>query len=152
MPIIYLITIINAPIEKVFDAARSIDLHQASMQHTNEVAIAGITSGLINEGETVTWQAKHLFATRTMTAKITTMKPYSFFKDEMLEGDFKLMQHEHNFKTIAEGTEMKDVFYFESPFGVIGKLVNFLFLTNYMKKLLLQRNAIIKQEVEAIIL
>jgi len=147
MPTIHLTTLIHAPIEKVFDAARSIDLHQASMQHTNEIAIAGITSGLINEGETVTWKAKHLFITRTMTVKITAMQPHSFFKDEMLEGDFKLMQHEHYFKSVVEGTEMKDVFHFESPYGVIGKLVNYLFLTNYMQKLLLQRNTIIKQQV-----
>lgn len=148
MPTILLTTIIQASIEKVFDAARSIDLHQTSMQHTNEMAIDGVTSGLINEGETVTWQAKHLFATRKMTVKITAMQPYSFFKDEMLQGDFKLMQHEHYFKSIAEGTEMKDVFYFESPFGMIGKLVNYFLLRNYMKKLLLQRNVILKLQVE----
>lgn len=148
MPTIHLTTTIHAPIEKVFDAARSIDLHQASMLHTNERAIAGITSGFINEGETVTWQAKHFFATRTMTVQITAMKPYSFFKDEMLKGDFKLMQHEHHFQSLIEGTEMKDVFHFESPYGKVGKLFNYLFLTNYMKKLLLQRNTIIKNEVE----
>ncbi len=150
MPVIQLTTIINAPIENVFDAARSIDLHQASMQHTNEIAIAGITSGLIKEGETVTWQAKHLLATRIMTVKITAMRPYSFFKDEMVEGDFKLMQHQHYFKTITRGTEMKDVFCFESPFGLMGKLVNFLFLTSYMRKLLLQRNNVIRNHVESL--
>jgi ligand-binding SRPBCC domain-containing protein len=148
MPTIHLNTIIHAPIEKVFDAARSIDLHQESMQHTNEKAVAGITKGLINLNETVTWEAKHLFMKRNMTVKITAMQPHIFFKDEMLEGDFKLMQHEHHFKTIPEGTEMKDVFHFESPYGIFGKIFNQVFLTNYMKRLLTQRNVIIKQAVE----
>jgi ligand-binding SRPBCC domain-containing protein len=83
-----------------------------------------------------------------MTVKITAMQPCSFFKDEMLQGDFKLMQHEHHFKSVDEGTEMKDVFYFESPYGIVGKIFNQVFLTNYMKRLLTQRNTIIKQAVE----
>ncbi len=149
MPTIHLLTTINAPIEKVFDAARSINLHQASMQHTNETAIAGVTTGFINEGETVTWQARHLFATRTMTVKITAMQPYHYFKDEMLEGDFKQMQHQHHFHYEQEATIMKDDFYFETPYGVLGWLVNIVFLTSYMKKLLQQRNQTIKQYTEA---
>ena len=40
MPTITLTTIIKAPIENVFDLARSIDLHQHSMQHTKEKAVA----------------------------------------------------------------------------------------------------------------
>jgi hypothetical protein len=47
MPIIYLSIDINAPIRDVFDAARSIDLHQMSMDHTEEQAVAGRNSGLI---------------------------------------------------------------------------------------------------------
>jgi hypothetical protein len=60
MPKIELHTEIDAPIERVFDLARSIDLHMLSTSHTNEKAIAGKTSGLIGLGEWVTWRAKHL--------------------------------------------------------------------------------------------
>lgn len=47
MPIIHLSIDIKAPIRDVFDAARSIDLHQMSTDHTEYQAIAGRTSGLI---------------------------------------------------------------------------------------------------------
>ncbi|WP_317124917.1 hypothetical protein [Chryseobacterium nematophagum] len=47
---IYLETIINADIHKVFDLARDIDLHQKSTQKTNEKAISGRITGLIEEG------------------------------------------------------------------------------------------------------
>ncbi|MBA4197037.1 MAG: cell division protein [Chitinophaga sp.] len=151
MPVIHLTTIINAPIDVVFNLSRDIDLHQTSMQHTSEKAIAGVTSGLINEGEIVTWKAKHLFAVRIMTVKITSLIPYTFFKDEMVKGDFKLMKHNHHFKSIeANITEMKDEFYFESPFGLFGKIFNTLFLTNYMKNLLQKRNEVIKRIAEGI--
>jgi hypothetical protein len=44
---------------------------------------------------------------------------------------------------------MKDKFYFKSPYGWIGQLANFLFLKAYMKRLLQQRNNIIKQTAES---
>ena len=48
MTTINLTTKIKAPKQIVFDASRNIDIHQQSASKTNEVAIAGITSGLIN--------------------------------------------------------------------------------------------------------
>jgi hypothetical protein len=50
---------IAAPIERVFDLARSIDLHVASTNWTRERAIAGVTHGLIGAGQEVTWRGRH---------------------------------------------------------------------------------------------
>jgi hypothetical protein len=60
MAVIHLRTEINAPIERVFGLARSIDAHQASASSTHERAGAGLVSGLIGDGDEVTWEAKHL--------------------------------------------------------------------------------------------
>jgi len=54
MPVIELKTAIKAPVERCFDLSRSIDLHKISTAHTNEEAIAGVTSGLIGPNEWVT--------------------------------------------------------------------------------------------------
>jgi hypothetical protein len=59
MTTIHLTTKINAPLKTVFDVSRNIDIHQQSASKSNEVAIAGVTSGLINLDETVTWRGKH---------------------------------------------------------------------------------------------
>lgn len=48
---IHLTTIIKVDIHKVFDLARDIDFHQHSTFKTNEKAIAGRTSRLIEKGE-----------------------------------------------------------------------------------------------------
>ena len=149
MPVIHLTTLIHAPVERVFNLARSINLHEKSMSHTNEKAVGGVTSGIIQQGETVTWQAKHLFKTRFLTVQITAMKPYEFFTDEMVKGDFKSMKHHHYFKTVEGGTVMKDEFTFSSPYGFLGKVVNGIFLTNYMTRLLRQRNNIIREYAES---
>lgn len=119
------------------------------MAHTGEQAVAGTTMGLINLDETVTWKAKHLFKTRVLKTRITAMeKPYSF-TDEMVEGDFKQMKHEHHFKQIDNGTLAINIFTFEAPYGALGKMVNTIYLRNYMEKLLEQRNHIIREYAES---
>jgi ligand-binding SRPBCC domain-containing protein len=148
MPKIHLTTFIAAPAERVFDLSRSINLHQISTTATNEKAIDGITTGLIKKEETVTWRARHLFKTRLFTSKITAMLSPVSFTDEMIKGDFKSFQHEHHFKTAENGTLMIDLVNFETPYGFIGEIANRLFLKAYIEKVLVKRNAVIKDYAE----
>lgn len=145
---IHLTSFISAPIKRVFDLSRSINLHQISTASTNEKAIDGVMNGLINKNETVTWQAKHLFKTRMFTTKITEMQSPDFFTDEMIKGDFKSFRHEHYFKAAENGTIVIDILNFESPYGTIGKIANSVFLKSYLEKLLINRNAVIKEYAE----
>ncbi|HXB94014.1 MAG TPA: SRPBCC family protein [Puia sp.] len=149
MPTIHLTTFIAAPAERVFDLARSIDLHRKSMAHTNEQPVAGVTSGLIGLDDTVTWKAKHLMKTRVLKSRITAMDRPRSFTDEMVNGDFKMLRHEHHFKHIENGTLLIDLFHFESPYGGLGRLFNGLFLTRYMQRLLEMRNQQIKEYAES---
>ena len=148
MPRIELSTIIQAPIEKCFDLARSIDLHIESTKQTGEQAVAGRTSGLIELGETVTWRAKHFGIWQTLTSKVTEFDRPNFFADEMVKGTFKSFRHEHRFTSIDGHILMKDVFVFESPLGVLGRFFNWLVLTCYMEKLLIERNRVVKEVAE----
>ena len=66
MPTIHLTTFIAAPVDRVFDLSRNIDLHKRPMADFNEEAVAGTRFGLIEKGETVTWKAKHLFKNRIL--------------------------------------------------------------------------------------
>ena len=146
---IELSTPINAPIERCFDLSRSIDLHLESMSQTGEIAIAGRTSGLISLDETVTWQAKHFGIRQTLTSKITEVDYPHSFTDEMVQGAFKRLRHEHLFFAVnVYQTVMKDVFVFETPLGILGEMFNFLFLGRYVEKLLKKRNNIVKQAAE----
>ncbi|MDR3023575.1 SRPBCC family protein [Chryseobacterium sp.] len=149
MATIYLNTIVNADIHYVFDLARNIDLHQQSTSTSHEKAIAGRTSGLIEENETVTWRAKHLGVYQNLTTKIVSMEKPVQFIDVMQKGAFKSMRHRHTFKTVNGKTLMTDIFEFESPLGIIGKLFNAIFLTGYLKDFLLKRNNMIKTVAES---
>src|SRR6266404_9747518 len=115
MPTIHLTTFIAAPVNVVFDLSRHIGLHKESMSKFKEEAVAGTRFGLIEKDETVTWRARHLFKNRLLRSKITAMQKPDMFIDEQLQGDFKMMKHEHHFKPCDNGTIVIDLFYFESP-------------------------------------
>ena len=118
------------------------------MINSNEKAIAGKTSGLIDLGESVTWEAKHFYLKFKLTSKITQLERPLKFVDEMINGPFKKMTHEHIFHLKGAEVEMIDLFQFESPFGILGILIDKLLLRNYMRKLLIERNKKIKHAAE----
>lgn len=148
MPLIKLITIINAPIQVVFDLSRSIDFHQKTASKSREKAIAGRTSGLIALNESVTWSAVHFGVRQQLTTVITAIESPTYFVDEMVKGAFKSIRHEHLFAHNNGITTMTDQFYFEAPFGLLGKLVNSVILKRYMTNFLLERNKAIKLAAE----
>ncbi|WP_040282010.1 SRPBCC family protein [Psychroserpens damuponensis] len=149
MPTIIIKTQIKADNQTCFDVSRNIDLHKASMEHSNEKAIVGKTSGLIGLGEWVTWEARHFGVKQQLTSKITEFDSPHRFVDEQVKGAFKCFSHEHVFISEEKNsTLMMDTFKFESPFGIFGKLANTLFLKRYMANLLTTRNTFLKQKAE----
>jgi ligand-binding SRPBCC domain-containing protein len=148
MPKIELKIEINSTIEICFDLSRSIDLHKISTAKTNEEAIEGTTSGLINLNETVTWQAPQFGIRQKLTSKITAFDRPKYFIDEQIKGAFKSIYHEHKFEQLGDKILMTDTFKFESPFGILGNLFNKLILTKYLRNLLIDRNNVIKEFAE----
>lgn len=148
MPLIEVKTKIKADVKTCFDLSRNIDFHTASLVHSKEKAIAGKTSGLIGLGEWVTWEATHFGIKQQLTSKITVFESPNYFVDEMISGAFKSFKHEHIFQKKEQHTLMIDKFNFESPFGILGKLANALFLKRYMTNLLRTRNAYLKKTAE----
>lgn len=148
MTTINLTTKINAPKQTVFEASRNIDIHQKSASSSNEKAISGITSGLINLNETVTWRGKHFGFYLTHKSRITAMTFYDYFVDEMEEGKFKSFKHEHFFEEENGITIMKDKLQYETPFWIFGKLFNVIFLKKHLTNFLLERNKALKEVSE----
>ena len=149
MPIIQLETLINAPIERCFDLSRDIELHMQSTGQTREIAIAGVTKGLINLGEEVTWEATHFGVRQRLTTRITEFNQPSHFRDSQVKGAFQRFDHDHYFCTTVEGkTLMRDVFDYTAPLGWLGILADRLFLRAYMRAFLVKRNSLIKNVAE----
>lgn len=149
MPVIELKIMIDAPIERVFDLARSVDLHIKSTSKTNEQAVGGRTTGLIELGELVTWKANHFGIKQELTSKVVAYDRPVYFRDSMQKGAFSRFDHQHFFEEIDGVTMMRDVFDYNSPYWIFGYIADKLFLKGYIKRLLLERNEMIKNVAES---
>jgi len=136
-------TPIHAPIQRCFDAARDLDLHVRSFAHTNEVAVAGRTSGLIGAGEEVTWRGRHFGITQHFTSKITAFDEPHYFQDTMQRGAFESFVHDHRFEQSGDVTIMTDHLEFSAPLGILGRIAEVLVLRRYLERLLTSRAAVI---------
>ena len=150
MPRIELVTTIHAPLERVFDLARSLDLHADSMAETGERAVAGKTSGLFGPGDEVTWRARHFGVWQHLTSRTTGYDRPRHFRDSMVRGAFRRFDHDHFFEEVdANTTLMRDAFDFDAPLGPLGHLANWLFLTRHMRRFLILRNDTLKAVAES---
>ena len=149
MPTIELVRRVAAPPERCFDLARSIELHEHSTAATGERAIAGVTSGLIGMDESVTWSARHFGVRQTLTSRITAFDRPHHFRDEQVRGAFAGFEHDHWFEPDgAGGTVMRDTFTFRAPLGLLGRVVERLVLTAYMRRLLETRLDVVARAAE----
>jgi len=140
--------LIDAPPEVVFGLSLDIDAHRSSMSASNERAVAGVTTGRIGLGETVTWRARHGGVPFTMTSKVTALERPRRFVDEQVRGPFRSFHHEHLFEHVDGGTRMIDRIRFDAPVGPIGRLVEWAVLASYLKKLIAVRAKYLKSEAE----
>ena len=67
MPEIYLETYVAAPIEICFDLCLNVNAHEAAGHGR---AVAGMTQGQMQLGDTVTWEAVHFGVRQRLTSKI----------------------------------------------------------------------------------
>jgi ligand-binding SRPBCC domain-containing protein len=146
---IQLETLIAAPARRCFFLALSIDLHMQSTAGTGERAVAGVTTGLIGDGESVTWQGRHFGLMLQHTSKITRYEPPTFFQDVMTAGLFKSFEHDHRFQEQYGETVMRDKLRFSAPLGILGLMTERLALRNYLTRFLLERNKFVKQVAES---
>jgi len=148
MPLIKYAIYVEAPIDVCFDLTRDVEVHTLTTSKTKERAIGGVTKGLMEKGDSVTWEAVHLGVKQKLTAKITEMeKPYHF-TDVMVKGAFHSFTHTHEFFEHGTGTIMKDRFSYISPFGLIGKIADKLFLERYMRNFIVMRANELKKIAE----
>ncbi len=106
----------------------------------------GVKSGLINFGEEVTWEATH-FGIR-LASRITRFDRPRHFRDSQVRGAFRRFDHDHFFMVESGATVMRDVFDYESPFGMLGRCADRWFLKSCMTRLLKKRALAIKAAAE----
>ena len=149
METIRLMTWIDAPMERCFKLSASVDLNVASAAWTGEEAVGGVTTGLVGEGETVTWQGRHFGIRQRYTSRIDAWRPYSYFREVMVRGAFVRFEHEHFFAKMDDGTRMRDEIRFSTRWGALGRLASKTVVRKHLVKFLIRRNAVIKRVAES---
>ena len=141
-------TVINAPAERCFDLARSVDAHIASTAKTRERVVAGKALGLLELGESVTWEGRHFGIRLRQGSTITRLDRPHMFVDESTSGPLRSLRHIHQFVAEKNATLMVDTFEYELPTGVLGRVADQLVVERYLRRFLTERAAFLKAEAE----
>jgi ligand-binding SRPBCC domain-containing protein len=141
-------TRIAAPIELCFDLARDVDAHLQTTSGTRERAVAGKTSGLLDLGDVVTFEAVHFGIKQQLTSRIVEFDRPFRFVDEMVKGTFASLRHIHEFRSEKAMTVMRDTLVWRSPLGLLGNIADRLFLEKYMREFVTQKQLELKAYAE----
>ncbi len=142
-------TRIAAPVPLVFGLSLDVDAHTASMARSGERAVAGVTSGAMALGDTVTWRARHFGVVWRMTSRITAYDHPTHFVDEQTAGPFHHWWHAHHSTPDGHGgTLMRDEITFQAPLGPLGRLAERAALDRYMPHLMRERNTHLRAVAE----
>lgn len=141
-------TRIAAPLDVCFDLARDVEAHVKTSSATGERAVGGRTSGLLELGDLVTFEAVHFGIRQRLTSKIVEFDRPRRFVDEMVEGAFASLRHVHEF--VADGTSvvMRDTLTWRSPLGILGVVADRLFVERHMRAFLLEKQSELKDFAE----
>ncbi len=123
----------------LFDRARSVRWHTASMTDSEEAVVGQDPNALLELNDEVTWRARHFGIWWSMTARMIKVdRPFEFV-DEQVRGPFAYFRHTHTFAEEAGRAVMVDLVEFRAPLGVLGRTLERLGLAWYLRRMLTHR-------------
>jgi ligand-binding SRPBCC domain-containing protein len=129
-----IVTHIEAPIERCFDAARSLRAHAESAKFSHETLVEpGKLDGHLELGDLVCFEGRHFGMRQRFCARIIEIKRPTRFVDEMVRGVFKSLRHVHEFEESDGRTKMTDTLEWQAPLGILGRIADALFLERHMR-------------------
>ena len=144
MTTIRLTTWVNAPVERCFLLATSIDF---SSLLSNEVLTRPAGPDSLKLGDSLGWRMgwnKQLY-----TSRIDAIRPYSYFRETMVSGIFQNYEHDHHFAQMDDGTRVRNEIRFRTRLGPVGRLVELTMLRASLAKMLATRNTELKRLAES---
>jgi ligand-binding SRPBCC domain-containing protein len=148
MPKIHLTSHVNAPIERVFQLARSTSLHKAVLRGFKGGKLEGGSEGIMGVGDKVTFSLRFMGRQRVLVTRIESLDMPLMFASTLVKGSFKSLRHEHHFKSIQNGSLVIDLLEYEPAFGALGRLADKMLIRPFLRKYLEAKNRVIKQYAE----
>lgn len=149
MSVLVTTTLIHAPVGVVFDLARDVREHTASLVHTGERAVApGRTSGLLEAGDLVCFRARHFGLALGLDARVVALDAPRSFSDEQVRGPFRSLRHDHVFAATGAGTLVTDRIVWASPLGLLGRFADEIAVRRQLLSILTARTTHLKRRAE----
>jgi len=140
MPELRLELYIDAPPVACFALLRDPRLHtETVVSHEGPFAL----------GQRVRFESRMLGIRQVLAVEVTEFDPPHRLTDTMISGTFREFRHAHEFIEHKDGTLMRDVVSWRSPFGPLGRLADKLFLHRKLTKLIIGRNLHLKALAES---
>jgi len=112
------------------------NLQKITPQNIDFKILSKLNSVKIYSGQIIEYKIRPFFGISFYwKTEIIEVKDKEFFIDEQRKGPYNLWHHEHHFRSIDGGVEMKDIVQYKNPFGIFGKLANWLFIKRKLKKI-----------------
>ena len=67
--------------------------------------------------------------------EITHVEHLVYFVDEQREGPYTIWHHQHHLQEVEGGVLMTDIIHYKIPFGIFGKLANWLFVRRQLQQI-----------------
>ena len=99
----------------------------------------------MKEGQLIDYSIKLLGKKIRWRTMITEYIPKVKFVDQQLKGPYSMWHHTHEFRDLDGKVEMTDEIYYVMPFGLLGRLVNFLFVSRDLNNIFKHRVEIINK-------
>lgn len=101
------------------------------------------------EGMMIHYSVKPLLGIPLLwVTEITVVKNEQYFVDEQRIGPYKIWHHEHHIREIegGQGIEMTDIISYVVPMGIIGKILNRLFIRKQLEVIFSYRYDVLEKK------
>ncbi len=99
-----------------------------------------IIGDLVNEkmfaGQIIEYHIKPIAGIKMhWVTEITQVKYLEYFVDNQKHGPYSIWHHKHFLKEVPGGVEMTDIVHYKLPFGILGKIINAIFIKKKIKQI-----------------
>lgn len=134
-------------IEKAWDFfSKPENLAKITPSYMNFDILSRSDAGEMYPGMIISYKISPLFNISVKWAtEITQVKQHKYFIDNQIKGPYKIWHHEHHFRKIEGGIEMRDILFYEIPYGFIGNLLYKFIIKNRVEEIFDYRSEKIKE-------
>ena len=98
------------------------------------------------EGLIISYTVKPILGIKlNWVTEITHIKDKNYFVDEQRSGPYKMWHHEHILEETDDGIIMKDIISYIPPYGIIGLILNKLFIKKQVREIFQYRTKVLDE-------